>query len=180
MYEIGDIKRVRKKLEMTQLDLAKRANVSQSLIAKIEAKRLDPTYTKVKQIFSVLEDLERKEEAAASQIMNPRVISVDSSAEIKEAVSLMKKHQISQLPVMEQSHVAGLLSESAILDALMDGKARMVRDVMTDAPPLVPKNASLRMVSGLLRHCPMVMVSDQGKIEGVITKSDLIGKAYKG
>ena len=55
-----------------------------------------------------------------------------------------------------------------------------VREIMADAPPAVPKNASLDMVSSLLRHCPMVVVTEQGKVAGVITKSDLIGKAYKG
>ncbi len=180
MYEIDDIKRIRKKLGMTQLGLAKQANVSQSLIAKIEAKRLDPTYTKVKQIFRVLEDFERKDQVIASQMMNGKVISIDCGAEIREAVTLMKKHQISQLPVMEGGHIAGLLSETAILDALMEGKAKLAREIMTDAPPLVPKNANIQMISGLLRHCPMVIVAEQGKAIGVITKSDLIGKAYKG
>jgi predicted transcriptional regulator len=180
MYEIDDIKRVRKRLGMTQLDLARQASVSQSLIAKIEARRLDPTYTKVKQIFRVLEDLERKDEVSASEIMNPKVISISAGASVKEAVILMKKHQISQLPVLEQGHTVGLLSESAILDALMEGKAKIVSDIMIDAPPLVPKNARIDMVSSLLRHCPMVVVAEQGKVVGVITKSDLIGKAYKG
>lgn len=180
MYDIDDIKRARKKLGMTQFELAKRAGVSQSLIAKIEAKRLDPTYTKVKQIFRVLEDLETKGQVAASQIMNTKVISIDAGAEIKDAISLMKKHQISQLPVMENGHITGLVSEGIILDALMEQKATTVREIMADTPPLVPKNASLDMVSSLLRHCPMVVVAEQGKVSGVVTKSDLIGKAYKG
>ncbi len=180
MYEIEDIKRVRKKLGMTQSQLAKQASVSQSLIAKIEARRLDPTYTKVKQIFRALEDLERKEQVEISEIMNAKVISIGASAEIKEAISLMKKHQISQLPIVEDGHIVGLISEGVILDALMEQKAKVVKEIMADAPPLVPKNASMQMVSSLLRHCPMVVVSDQGRIAGVITKSDLIGKAYKG
>ena len=92
MFEIDDIIRVRKKLNLTQSDLAKRANVSQSLIAKIEAKRLDPTYTKVKQIFSALEQLEQKGQLTASQLMNGKVISVESSANLKEAIAMMKKH----------------------------------------------------------------------------------------
>ena len=180
MYEIEDIKRARKKLGMTQLGLAKQANVSQSLIAKIEEKRLDHTYTKVKQIFRVLEDMERKDQVAISQIMNPKVISIGAAAGIKDAISLMKKHQISQLPVMENGHIVGLISEGVILDALIEQKAEVVGEVMTDAPPQVPKNASMQMVSSLLRHCPVVVVSEQGRAAGVITKSDLIGKAYKG
>ncbi len=179
MYEIDDIKRVRKKLNLTQGDLANRAGVSQSLIAKIEAKRLDPTYTKVKQIFAALETLEQKGQITASQLMNNKVISVESGAQLKDAITTMKKHQISQVPVMEHNHLIGLVSESTILDALIEGKHPSVKEIMADAPPLVPKNANVEMVSSLLKHCPMVVVAEQGKAIGVITKSDLIGKAYK-
>src|SRR3989338_5164542 len=180
MYEIEDIKRVRKKLGMTQFDLARKSNVSQSLVAKIESKRIDPTFTKVKRIFRVLEDLERKDQVSASQVMSSKVISIASQESIKEAISLMKRHGISQIPVMQTGHIVGLLPESIILDALIEGKATRVSDIMVDAPPLVPKNASVQMVSSLLRHCPLILVSDQGNIIGVITKSDLIGKAYSG
>ena len=180
MFEIEDIKRVRKKLGMTQFDLAKQANVSQSLVAKIESKRIDPTYTKAKRIFRVLEDFERKDQVSASHVMSTKVISIGPEESIKDAIMLMKKHQISQMPVMESSHIVGLLSESIILDALMEGKAKLVKEIMVDAPPLVPKNANTQMISSLLRHCPLVLVSEQGKIVGVITKSDLLGKAYTG
>lgn len=179
MYEIEDIKRVRKKLNLTQGELANRAQVSQSLIAKIEAKRLDPTYTKVKQIFFVLEQLEQKGQLTASQLMSSKVISIEAASQLKDAITMMKKHQISQLPVMENGHLVGQISESTILDALIEGKHPHVKDIMADAPPLVPKNANVSMISSLLRHCPMVVVAEQGKAIGVITKSDLIGKAYK-
>ena len=56
-YELEEIKKIRKKLGMTQTELANRAGVSQSLIAKIESARIDPTYTKTQKIFAALRDL---------------------------------------------------------------------------------------------------------------------------
>ena len=58
-YELSEIKKIRKNLGLTQTDLSKRANVSQSLIAKIEAGKIDPTFTKTKKIFETLNDLEK-------------------------------------------------------------------------------------------------------------------------
>ena len=54
VIEIREIKEIRKKLGLTQGQLANMANVSQSLIAKIEAGRLDPTYSNATKIFEAL------------------------------------------------------------------------------------------------------------------------------
>ena len=102
VYELEEIKKIRKKLEMTQTELANRAGVSQSLIAKIESGRIDPTYTKAKKIFSALSELEKKEEIKAEQIMTSRIISISPDMSIKDAISKMKKFNISQLPVIEE------------------------------------------------------------------------------
>ena len=178
-YELEEVKKIRKKLGMTQTELANRAGVSQSLIAKIESARIDPTYTKTKKIFAALSDLEKKEEIKAEQLMTAKLVSVSPNAPIKDAISSMKKFQISQLPVMDEHKLVGLVSESTILDALLKSKATKVREIMQDSPPIVSKTTSIQVVSNLLKHYPMVLVSEEGKLIGLITKSDLLGKLYK-
>ncbi|HLC60716.1 MAG TPA: CBS domain-containing protein [Candidatus Nanoarchaeia archaeon] len=179
-YELEEIKKIRKKLELTQTELADRAGVSQSLIAKIEAGRIDPTYSKTKKIFAALSDLEKKEEIKAEQLMTTRIISVASSDSTKDSIEKMKKFQISQLPVIDNHKLIGLVSESIILDAMLNAKGNQVRDIMQEAPPIVSKTTSIQVVSSLLKHFPMVAVSEEGKLVGIITKSDLLGKLYKG
>lgn len=180
MRDIDDIKRLRKRLGLTQFALAKRADVSQSLIAKIESKKIDPTYSRVRKIFQTLEDLEKKEQLTAEQVMSRRILSVVPGAAIKEVIQLMRKHQISQIPVIEGHNPVGLVSESVLLDAVMEGKGKTVKDIMAEAPPVVSRRTTVSAVSPLLTHYAMVLVSQQGKLVGVITKSDLLGKAYKG
>jgi len=179
-YELDEIKKVRKKLGLTQTELANRANVSQSLIAKIESGRIDPTYTKTKKIFAALADLEKKEEIKAGQIMTAKIVSVAPEDSIKEAISKMKRFQISQLPVVDDHKLIGLVSESTILEAMLNSKVTQVKEVMQESPPIVSKTTSIQVVSNLLRHFPMVIVSKEGKLAGLITKSDLLGKLYKG
>jgi len=178
--ELEEIKKIRKKLGMTQTDLAKRAGVSQSLIAKIESGRIDPTYTKTKKIFSALSDLEKKEEIKAEQLMTAKIISVAPNTSIKDAINKMKKFKISQLPVIDGNKSIGLVSESTILDALLKSKDADIKEIMQESPPIVSKKTSIQVISNLLKHYPIVLVSEEGSLIGLITKSDLLGKLYKG
>ncbi len=180
MISLEDIKTIRAQLGITQAELAYRAKVSQSLIAKIESGLLDPTYNNAKKIFDALSELQGKEDILAKEIMQKNVISITSKTQINEAIKKMKKHEISQLPVIENGKCLGLVSESILLDEIIKGShERKIKDIMKDAPPIVPSKSSVEIISNLLKFFPMVLVSDNGKISGLITKSDVIRNVYK-
>lgn len=177
---LQEIKKLRLQAGLTQTDLAKKANVSQSLIAKIESGQLDPAYSKAVQIFETLNSLHEKHDREAEYFMNPKMISISPQEHIRSVISKMKKFGISQLPVIEDQKTIGMIAESIILEALLHetSKEATVRDVMEDAPPEIPHNAKKKVIIELLALYPMVMVSKGGKLVGVITKSDLISKLY--
>jgi predicted transcriptional regulator len=179
-YELAEIKKIRKNLGLTQTDLAKRANVSQSIIAKIESGKIDPTFTKTKRIFETLNDLENKEEIKAEELMNKKIVSLSPNNNIKDSINKMKKFGISQMPVLDDDKVIGLVSESTLLNALIGKKENNIQDIMEETPPIVSKTASVKVVSNLLKHYPVILVSESGKLIGLITKSDLLSKLYKG
>lgn len=177
-YEITEIRQIRKKLGMTQSELAKRAGVSQSLITKIEAGLLDPSYSNARKIFNALEAIGRQKELKAEEIMETKIISVGPDETPNDVIRKMKKYEISQLPVVSNSMVVGIISETILLDAIINNKKGRIKDIMNDAPPTVSKDASAGVVSDLLRHYPLVIVGEKGKLKGVITKSDLLRKVY--
>jgi len=184
VYELDEIKKIRKKFGLTQTDLSKKANVSQSLIAKIESNRIDPTFTKVKKIFNVLDELKNKNELKAWDIMTKKIICVKPGDKIPTAINLMRKHEISQIPVMVNNNIIGLVSENNILESISEEgteKIRkiIVRDIMHECPPVVSKKTSSSVLSGLLKYYPIVIVVDEGKPKGVITKSDMLRTFYK-
>ena len=184
-FELDEIKKIRKRFGLTQFELAKKALVSQSLIAKIESKRIDPTFTKVKKIFDVLDELKNKNELKAEDIMTKKLIYVNADDKISIAINKMRKHEISQLPVFNKNNVVGLVSESTILDSISskspeDIKKLTIKDIMQDCPPIVSKKTSTSIISDLLKYYPIVLVAEEGKPTGVITKSDMLRTIYKG
>ncbi len=181
MDELIELKRLRKKLGLTQAELAKRANVSQSLIAKVESGKIDPSYTNAKKLFETLSTLDRKNERTAKELMYSRIISVKDTDTLKESIAVMRKHNISQIPVIKGSHVVGYISESVLLDKILEGDmySLKVGDIMETCPPIVPPRTSQGIVANLLRHFPFVLVEEKGELLGIITKADLLKVVYK-
>lgn len=179
--DLHEIKLLRKKLELTQGELAKYAGVSQSLIAKIESDSIDPTFTNAQKIFAALHSLSEKEEKKANALMNKNLIYLGPEDSLKIAIQKMKKFSISQLPVLEQKKAVGIISESAILDAIMNNKSAdtAIQEIMNEAPPTIDTNASIHVVSHLLKFYPLILVAEKGKLLGLITKADLLQTAYR-
>lgn len=175
-YEISEVKTVRKKLGMTQAELASKAGVSQSLVAKIEAGLIDPAHSKAVKIFGALNSAKQEVQQKLGDVMQKKLICARPSTSIREAISLMKDHSISQMPVMQDGKCIGLVTESVMLDALVDRKLESVGDVMAECPPIVSRNAPATVAFDLLKHYPTILVSEQGKIVGIVTRSDMLSK----
>ena len=177
MEKVGSI---RKKLGLTQTELAKLAGVSQSMIAKIESGRLDPSYSKARKIFEALEhEMNRKHETKkAKEIMCSRIITLSADDELGKAMKLMKENGISQLPVLEGDTSIGNVSDDMIIDWITKYGERMgsvkVGNAMKESFPILPEDADLESISGLLRFYKAVLVKKGKKITGIITKADLI------
>jgi len=179
MIELSEIKRLRRNLGLSQKELASHATVSQSLIAKIESGKIDPAFSKAQKILNTLNSM-GKDQVCARDLMNRSLISVSPMLELKKAISKMKKYDISQLPVIDDRKAIGLISESIILDALINSSKPddPVKTIMRDAPPIITKTASLEIVSHLLREYPIVIISEKGRLLGNITKSDILTKVF--
>ena len=173
---LEEIKIRRRKLGLTQAELANISRVSQSLIAKIESKKIDPTFSKTKKIFETLSRLEHKKSLKAKDVMNKKIISVKPNNTIKEVIKKMRNHEISQMPVIDKD-VKGVISESTILEQIQQGKNikdLKVKDVMNDTPPIISEETTLDLITSMLRYHPLILVSKYGKLTGVITKADIL------
>lgn len=175
LEDIRQLKFLRKKLNLTQKQLAQQAGVSQSLIAKIEAGNMDPAYSKYKQIYNTLQALTQKKQKKAEDIMEKNIKSLSPEHTIEKAIKKMKDFNISQMPVLDQGQVVGLISDNIMLNSLADGKTKQakIKEIMEDAPPTISKEANVTLVTQILKHYPLVVVFDKQKPKGVISKADL-------
>lgn len=177
---LEEVLKKRRVLGLRQRELAKLAGVSQSLIAKLESGKIDPSYTKAKAIFDVLESLEMRREVYVEQILHDKVIGIQESDTVSKAVQLMREYGYSQLPVFDGERTVGSISEKTILGQILAGKdltqmsVLPVTEVMDEAFPQVGENAPLSLVSSLLQVYPAALVSRRGKIIGIVTKADLL------
>lgn len=172
MFDLKDVKQMRVRLGLTQAELAKEAGVSQSVIAKLESGRIDPGYKTAMRILAALEQRRLKDSPKALDVMHLSVIAVHPDSSVATAVKLMRKHSISQLPVMGDQ-IVGVITESTIM-AHLNGLNSKVGDIMEATPPIVPPNASLPVISNLLQHYSIVLVVEKGALVGIISKSDIL------
>ncbi len=146
---LEDIGKRRRQLGLKQSELAKAAGVSQSLIAKLEAGTIDSSYTKVRTIFDVLERLEFKTKVQTEKILHTEVVSVQRSQPISEAVTVMKEHGYSQIPVFDGKQSVGSISEKAILRQILAGQdldeisKQPTERIMEEAFPQINDDAPL-------------------------------------
>jgi predicted transcriptional regulator len=179
---LEEVGRKRRILGLTQQQLARLGGVSQSLIAKLESGKIDPSYTKVKAIFDALEQLHTEAEVLAEEVLHQGVISVQKTELVSKAVQTMAGHGISQLPVFDGNHSVGSISEKTIVGKISAGKDLSqisklpVSDVMEEAFPQVGEKAPLPLISSLLQVYPAVLISTKGKVIGIVTKADLLKK----
>jgi len=177
---LAEIERRRKELGLTQSKLATLAGVSQSIIAKIEAGSVDPSYSIVARIISALERMGVAPTLRVNQLMSRPVVSISKMSLVREAVELMRKKGFSQLPVFDGGRSVGSISEKTILDRAARGESlqellgRRVREIMDSPFPIVNDDTPLDMVLGLMQSNYGVLVSRGENVTGILTKSDIL------
>lgn len=112
--------------------------------------------------------------------MAPRaLISVKARDKLARAVALLQAYNISQLPVVDENEkVVGSLSESSIMKILHDGldvNNQEISAVMARPLPSLDQGVDVSEAYRiLLGGVPGIVVTEDGKGIGFITRSDLI------
>jgi len=116
----------------------------------------------------------------AKDIMTKQVVCIEKDTPIFEAIRLMAEKNITGIPVVEDDLIlVGILSEQDVLRLFHtydDEKDRTVNDFMTQPAIHFEENEPLLDVCYCLRdnHIRRVPVTSNGKVSGVISRSDIL------
>ncbi len=180
-----ELRRLRKIAGLTQKELASRAKVSQSLIARIEGGQVDPRLSTLQKILAAIITLEEKK--MVKDIMHTPVISVGVDDRVGKAVDLMKRYDVSQLPVLRGKRVVGSIQEATIVKRLLLSReprkiyTSLVQDVMEEPFVTINQSASIDDALTILgQGNPALLVLDEkGETVGIITKIDIMSALTK-
>jgi len=106
------------------------------------------------------------------------VISLDLNDKLGRATELFKEHGISQMPVLDQGKLVGILTESDLLHHLVAGRVNkdtIAAEVMERKVSTVGLNASSSELPRIFEKGEVaIVVDDTRAVIGILTKMDLI------
>jgi CBS domain-containing protein len=116
--------------------------------------------------------------ATIREVMSKDIVTVEPSATVAEAATVMGERRVGSVLVLEQGTLAGIFTERDIVKALanhFDAAGHpvgqwMTRDPITIGPDARIEDALDRMLSGNFRHLPVV---DGDSLLGVVSIRDL-------
>jgi cystathionine beta-synthase len=106
------------------------------------------------------------------------VISVAPGATVRQALTLMSLHDVSQLPVMDGGNCVGSVSETSLSAKALETPKLLessVGDVLDQPFPMVEARTPVDTIAKLLsKSNPAVLVRSGGVVQGIVTRSDML------
>ena len=116
-------------------------------------------------------------------LMSEDLITVDKDQSLSDALKLLRKHNVSRLPVINKKELVGIVSERDIANKLGSSKYEhmpasrlhvssvMVKDVIT-----VPETMQLGEVAKIMldNGIGSVPIMDEDKMKGIVSKADFV------
>ncbi|MGC8496331.1 MAG: XRE family transcriptional regulator [Candidatus Micrarchaeia archaeon] len=170
----AEIRAARHKYGIKSYKLARDINISPSTMSKLENDMMKPSYDMVYKVLYRLNDLIEEKGAPAniSTKMTKSVISVSPIDTISKAREIMKAKDISQLPIVDSNgRIAGLVTEKSILD---HPDAVACIDAYELSYTVVGPDTDVEKARQVIRNVQAILVVEEGKLVGILTKSDFL------
>ena len=111
-------------------------------------------------------------------LKSQEVVTASKHQSIREVVVLMKQKGISQVPVIDEGHLVGIVTESNILDMMIkEGQSVLdlpVGEISSNAYELVDPDSPVSLFQHIFSNGKVLVVWERGQVRGLVTKIDVI------
>lgn len=105
------------------------------------------------------------------------LVFADPGETVREALAKMNENSVTQIPVLDDGHSIGSLTESIVLAKLLENRDLLdahVKETMSPGFPVVDVDAGFEEIRVHLRSAPAVLLEEFKRIRAIITRSDLL------
>lgn len=115
-----------------------------------------------------------------ADIMTSATVTESTAGTLRSAAELMWRHQTGSLIIVDDEHIAGIVTERDVLRAIAGGADAdavsvaevMTREVITTAPEDSVRDAARLMAQHWIRHLPVVQ---DDELVGILSQRDVTG-----
>ncbi len=171
-----DIISLRKKMGLTQRQLASKCGLSFAWIYQVEKGDIkDPSYSKLKKIADHYEIQKKDSGWTAGEVCNTNIISAELGQSLQKANEKMISNGISQIPVLRENKCIGMLTDKKVSPffTLDKSKIPINQKMLEPPPPIVDASSPAKILQEILNYFDCVLVEKNGKIHGIIVMQDL-------
>jgi cystathionine beta-synthase len=105
------------------------------------------------------------------------VVSAGPKDKVGEVINKLKTHGISQIPIVDDGKLSGLVHEVDLLRHLVQGKGSLdstIHELIESEYATVTVDTKVELLKGVLNDARVAIVTDGIKVVGIISKIDLI------
>lgn len=108
-----------------------------------------------------------------------KVITISSDKSVGDALELMKKYNIENLPVIDNNEVKGSLSESGLFNLILkidaDFKDQLINEIMQKPNPILSIDSTIEMITKHInKENGAVLAYDEAGELHIVTKYDIL------
>ena len=105
------------------------------------------------------------------------IITASPTSKVRELIDTLKSLGISQLPVVENGKMRGIIAEVDLLRHLVTGSKTLdspIGELVEGDYATVTPNTKIELLQGVLADAKVAIVEEDEKVVGIVTKIDLI------
>ncbi|MGH7281649.1 MAG: pyridoxal-phosphate dependent enzyme [Polyangiaceae bacterium] len=105
------------------------------------------------------------------------IVTAPTTAKVREVIDTLKRLNISQLPIVENGKLKGLVGEVDLLRHLVSGRGTpdsSVADLVEGDYATVTPDTKIELLQSVISEAKAAIVQDRDELIGIVTKIDLI------